>query len=476
MREANLTQGEEIVNEKFIAENAETQELNSSGDALVQIDETAAPATESQMAKTKNEPVPPRDVPLLDDLGFVSFNDVVIAKLVPKQPLLEPKLELIGEELNQEETAILIHEKLGAWMVGELRQNFAPLYRLKKAIEFEPPVSAIEAPETAAEPIIEIDDANILPCETPETDGIEAEAAEVAADVTQTPPTKTEIAKPKIHLKPAPKALSEPAKEIARLVLENHGAVDRQNISAKIAALTPENRRELRINGMRFGRNSVYLPLLLKPKSARLSAILGFYADGDIEGKAPYLPPFGVTSFELPEGVSPRALDLIGFKNIGGRGVRLDIIDRIIDALFEAANLTKGPFELPTNIVSFLGTSNEIAENIVASLGWERITDDEGAIKWKMMRIRHKPPHRDFSKKPQGNDGQKSTAPNQSQQKPYEKRERNSDRPKFDRNKSRGNPSSNAPRDYRAGPKTIDADSPFAVLASLKASLENKKN
>jgi hypothetical protein len=52
--------------------------------------------------------------------------------------------------------------------------------------------------------------------------------------------------------------------------------------------------------------------------------------------------------------------------------VRLDIVDRIADALFEAAEAAKGPCVFPAVIVSLLGASNEDAEAVVEALGWEK--------------------------------------------------------------------------------------------------------
>jgi|GEM_PF-3011126 hypothetical protein len=452
--ETTLTQSDEPIEEVTPQLDAVDQEQS----VLTNDQDLASAENKSIVASQPDaKDTPPKDTPVLDDLGFVSFNSVVIAKLVPNQPLLEPKLELIGAELNQEETAALVQEKLGEWLNGELRQNFAALYKLKLAIDFEDSAqNVVLAPEvTIGGEVIEDN---------------EAELSETALGTPEQSDSPAET--PVKYIKPAQKQLSEPAKEIAKLVFANHGSLERQNISAKIAALTPEHRRELRINGIRFGRTTIYLPLLLKPKSARLSAILGFYSDGDIENKAPYLPPFGVTSFELPDNVSPRELELIGFKNVAGRAIRLDIIDRVIDALFEAAKLAKGPFTMPANIVSFLGASNLIAENIVVSLGWEKVEGEDGAVKWKMQRVRPKPAQNDFSR----NHAKKGQSNNQNHQKRDAGQARNSDGGRFNKPSARKKTDFTASKSQKVGPKAIDADNPFAVLAGLKASLEGKKD
>ncbi|HCP63932.1 MAG TPA: hypothetical protein DIU09_05005, partial [Hyphomonadaceae bacterium] len=70
--------------------------------------------------------------------------------------------------------------------------------------------------------------------------------------------------------------------------------------------------------------------------------------------------------------VEAKPLAAAGFRAFGQRAVRLDIVDRIADALFEAAEAAKGPCVFPAVIVSLLGASNEDAEAVVEALGWEK--------------------------------------------------------------------------------------------------------
>jgi ATP-dependent RNA helicase SUPV3L1/SUV3 len=104
-----------------------------------------------------------------------------------------------------------------------------------------------------------------------------------------------------------------------------------------------------------------------------LHALLAFFtAGGDTASAKPFLPPLGVTSFTLSEPVETKPLAATGFRAFGTRAVRLDIVDRIADALFEAAEAAKGPCVFPSVIVSLLGASNEEAEAVVEALGWEK--------------------------------------------------------------------------------------------------------
>jgi ATP-dependent RNA helicase SUPV3L1/SUV3 len=162
------------------------------------------------------------------------------------------------------------------------------------------------------------------------------------------------------------------ARGLAYRVAEAGGVMEREELQADLRQLTPEDRKALRGVGLRIGRANIYAPLLLKPRAARLHALFAFFTAGPEQGAVPFLPPLGVTSFTLTTPVAPKALAATGFRAFGTRAVRLDIVDRIADALFDAADAAKGPCAFPPTIVSLLGASNEEAESLVEALGWEK--------------------------------------------------------------------------------------------------------
>jgi ATP-dependent RNA helicase SUPV3L1/SUV3 len=162
------------------------------------------------------------------------------------------------------------------------------------------------------------------------------------------------------------------ARGFAYRLHEAGGMVERRAVKPDIDALSQDDRRALRKVGVRFGRNTIYLPLMLKPKPTRLRAILAFHAES--RSGAPFLPPVGLTSFDAPEGVSAADFAQAGFKVFAGRAIRIDILDRVADALFDAATAARGPVQMPLMVVSLLGVSNERAETVVEGLGWEKLT------------------------------------------------------------------------------------------------------
>jgi ATP-dependent RNA helicase SUPV3L1/SUV3 len=167
-------------------------------------------------------------------------------------------------------------------------------------------------------------------------------------------------------------ALKGLARGIAYRVAEAGGVMERDDVASDLRQLGPDDRKALRNAGLRIGRANIYAPLLLKPRAARLHALFAFFTAGPEQGAVPFLPPLGVTSFTLTKPVAPKALAATGFRVFGTRAVRLDIVDRIADALFDAAESAKGPCAFPPTIVSLLGASNEDAEALVEALGWEK--------------------------------------------------------------------------------------------------------
>lgn len=161
------------------------------------------------------------------------------------------------------------------------------------------------------------------------------------------------------------------ARGVAFRLAEAGGVMDRTELETDLAALSQEERAGLRKLGVRFGRAAVYLPLLLKPRAARLHVVLAFHAEG--RQGTPWLPPAGLTSFEADRSVSRADHARAGFKVLSGRAVRLDILDRVADALYDASKAAQGPTALPLAAVSLLGASNEVTEAVVMALGWEKV-------------------------------------------------------------------------------------------------------
>lgn len=383
---------------------------------------------------------------ILADDGKILWNDMEIAKLLPSMPHLEPQFELIGEELNKKETAEVVGARLTSWLGEMLQSELGALFKLK---------AAIDLPDLVLEEVS--DKANDS---APEVEHSETEA------------NKSEANKEKKHVKPQKLVgLTAEAKVLAKKIFENHGILNRQYIEKEVSALSQDNRRSLRNYGVRFGRSAVYLPLILKPKAARLNAIL--LSLSNALGEKPYLPPMGVTSFEADNTRSEKDYDIIGYRNVGGRAVRIDILDRVLDVLYETQKEAKGPITMPVSVVSLLGVSNEVAENVVSALGWAKETDEENNVKWRLRRNRNNRPnnrgeHKHFTKNVEGENVERKPRPKRDFNQQSGSRPQNSQQQGYGKKRKENNGKMRTPRDYSAAPSHSDAESPFAILAKLK--------
>ena len=131
--------------------------------------------------------------------------------------------------------------------------------------------------------------------------------------------------------------LPGPARGLAFQLAEALGAIERHS-----PALPHDVRgaaQALRPFGVRVGWQSVYLPRLIKPAPAALSALLwAIHAKLD---RIPPPPQPGLTSFalnkndefEVPDGFLAAAF----YRRLGTRAVRLDILERMETVLADAA-------------------------------------------------------------------------------------------------------------------------------------------
>lgn len=422
------------LSETEIANEGENNiDLVQNGETPAAIENDAATGEVSNEETTKKQ-----DELLLNPCGEIVWNNNIIARLLPNQPLFAPKIELLGEELNRDETANVVFERLYSWLDEQVRSELFALTRLKAAIDFVP--SENEEPAKSEEP---------------EQVATEENAEAVTGEVKEnTAPVKT----PKLPL-------SDVAKALAIKVHEANGILDRALVEKEIHELTQDNRRELRNFGVKFGRSAIYLPLLLKPKAASLNAILTHFSKG--KAGEVFVPRIGVTSFNAVDGVNQDDYILTGFKNVGGRVIRLDILDRVIDALFEASKEAKGPIAMPMAVVSLLGVSNEVASNVVEGLGWEKSTDEEGNVKWSLPKKRFVPRAPRNEVRSDSNTGEKrferkfDSKPRPQQNQGYGKKRKDKDiKPK-------------TRHDYKSREESNIADSPFAILAKLKDNMGN---
>ncbi|MGB8601589.1 MAG: helicase-related protein [Rhizomicrobium sp.] len=164
-----------------------------------------------------------------------------------------------------------------------------------------------------------------------------------------------------------PEAIPAEARAVAHQLCENFGALD-------IKTLPEDANKRLLIRALKplvwFGRRSVYIPKLLRPDAASLTALL--WSVWNHLEQIPALPRAGLTSFvnesELPVGFLAAA----GFREVAGRAIRLDMLERLEDTLEKATIDGTTAEGLMPKLVSLIGSGNEELIAVLSELNWQR--------------------------------------------------------------------------------------------------------
>ncbi len=194
------------------------------------------------------------------------------------------------------------------------------------------------------------------------------------------------------------------ARGLAYQLLENLGWLDREDAADDLGALSSAERRALRALGARFGAHAVFFPALVRPKAARLLALL--LAAGPRGDGTPFLPTPGRTSVPIARARPARIYAAAGYRPCGPLAVRHDALERLADAVREAhaaaLAATDGapraanarvrrdtPFALTPAMTSLLGCTHADLAGVLKALGFRRVrpgappaeTDGDGAAR-----------------------------------------------------------------------------------------------
>ena len=159
------------------------------------------------------------------------------------------------------------------------------------------------------------------------------------------------------------------ARGIAYQLTETLGTLPRRRIAAQIAALTRPQKAALARLGVRFGRDRVYLPALLKPAAIELRTLLwAIYRDWPLPLS---LPPAGRVSVPLDGAMPDGFYDAAGYRVLGPRALRLDIAEKLA---YEARKLARqGPFAASTPLLSLAACGAGDFTAILVALGYRAV-------------------------------------------------------------------------------------------------------
>lgn len=187
------------------------------------------------------------------------------------------------------------------------------------------------------------------------------------------------------------------AKGLAFQIVENLGVLFRRDVAEEVKSLDQESRASIRKYGVRFGAYHIFLPALLKPAPAELITLLwALKNDGlDKPGHGELIPMLaaGRTSVVTDPTFERTFYKLAGFRYLGKRAVRIDILERLADLIRPLLQWTPGAaprpdgaydgrrFTATTSMLSILGATPDDMEEILKGLGYRAdvVTAEEAA-------------------------------------------------------------------------------------------------
>ncbi|MDR7145807.1 helicase-related protein [Rhizobium sp. BE258] len=176
------------------------------------------------------------------------------------------------------------------------------------------------------------------------------------------------------------------AKGLAFQLVENLGVLFRRDVADDVKSLDQDGRASMRRYGVRFGAYHIFVPALLKPAPAELITLLwALKNDGlDKPGYGDLIPVLaaGRTSVVTDPSFERTFYKLAGFRFLGKRAVRIDILERLADIIRPLlqwkpgqANRPEGAYDgrrftTTTAMLSILGATLEDMEEILKGLGY----------------------------------------------------------------------------------------------------------
>lgn len=210
------------------------------------------------------------------------------------------------------------------------------------------------------------------------------------------------LLKPLVDLKGA-EQLTGIGKGIAFRLVEEYGLINRREIADDVKSLDQEGRSALRKLGVRFGAYHVFVPALLKPGPASLVTLLwALIHDGKDKagfGDIVHALAAGRTSVVVNQSFDRAFYKLAGFRILGRRAVRVDILERLADLIRPALGWRVGTgmrpdgawdgsaFLVTPAMMSILGATADDMEEILKGLGYRGEPKPAAEVKARLVEL-----------------------------------------------------------------------------------------
>ena len=164
--------------------------------------------------------------------------------------------------------------------------------------------------------------------------------------------------------------ISGPALEIAKKLKESLGIIPRHEIEDLIGQLDEEGRKSLRARKVKLGPILVFVYTLNKPVAVRLRALLwSLHNDSPLPAK---VPADGIVSAVIAEqDINHDFFRSIGYPVYGNRAIRIDMLDRVINLIYDTAD--KGKFQAKHEMAEWLGCSIPDLYSVLEAMGHRKV-------------------------------------------------------------------------------------------------------
>ena len=350
--------------------------------------------------------------------GTIHWREAPLAKLLKSDNPYAPRVVMVDAELVTTDQMARMQERVDGFMRDHVAFILGALLTLAN-----PP--AVVAPKPAD---------GKAPEKTEEAPSAEA-SAEPSNEAGQAQDTPEELP-----------ALSGAAKGVAYQIYEAFGTIQTAKLAGQLKDISATDRPQLARLGIRMGVESLYMAEMLKPATIKLRAVLWSVHHGHFPSSGP--PPEGRVSINAIDGVSDDYWLVSGYRRLGTKVMRVDMVERV-SALVRAAART-GPFKMSDEMLSLAGVSREEMKGMILDLGCKIVSEEPSEDPEKPAI-----PVFERVRRSRGPKGQTDNA------KP---------RPKRHKDGKGAKKSGNAPKrpSGASKPKEADPNSPFAVLAALK--------
>ena len=155
------------------------------------------------------------------------------------------------------------------------------------------------------------------------------------------------------------------ARGLAYQVVEGLGSLPRQRVLKDVRELSKEDRSALRSCGIRIGAETLFVPSLVKPKAVQWRAML-WKLYNDREAAPP--PGAGLVTVPAGDDLPEDFLEACGYAKLGGRAVRIDVLDRVAIDLQRQSRA--GKMDIGAAQLNLLGLSMDDARPVFEALGY----------------------------------------------------------------------------------------------------------